>query len=499
MSGSMTGLLENAGRRFGAAPALTMLGGQTFSFEALAGEAARLAGHLRSQSIGRGDRVVLYLPNGREWIVAYHAIARLGAVVVPANFLLTADEVAFILSDAEAKALIAAPAETAAIVAAASQAPDVVVEVVQGDDAAWSQLLAADPFSPVTVDPDDLFTLGFTSGTTGRPKGAMLSHANVFASVALTATIHVRTRSEKVLTALPFPHVYGNVVMNCAFVAGMHLLVMPRFEPAAALRAIGELRPSIFEGVPTMYYQMLAHPDAATIDFSSLTRCTVGGQTMPAASIAAVVELFGCPLCELWGMTELAGPATSMSPYWPPRHGTIGLPFPGVEARVVDMDDPSKVVADGEAGELRVRGSLVTKGYWRNPQATAEAIDAEGWFATGDVAVREDDGYLRIVDRRKDLIITGGYNIYPAELEQVIAAHPAVSMVAVAPVVDEEKGELAKAFVVLRTGEACSEAELLEHCRLSLARYKVPRLIAFVDDLPKTSTGKIMRRALRTG
>lgn len=497
MQGRISDLVPRAARRFGDDPAFTLLGGATTSFATIERLVAGFAGWLAGQGIGRQDRVVLHLPNGLDWIVAYHAIARLGAVVVPANFLLTPHEVAFMLADAEARALILPASRRTGDLADAVLPPDLLVVAVEPAASGRSALPWADPVDPVEVAPDDLFTLGYTSGTTGRPKGAMLSHANIFASTAHSATIHVRTRGETVLSALPFPHVYGNVVMNAAFLVGMRLLAMERFDAGAALAAIARERPALFEGVPTMFYQMLAHPDAAATDFSSLTRCTVGGQTMPAGKIAEVAERFGCPLCELWGMTEVAGPATSHSPYWSPRHGTIGLPFPSVELRVADLDDPTRDLPDGEAGELCVRGPLVTRGYWRNPAATAAAIDAQGWLATGDIGLREPDGYFRIIDRRKDLIITGGYNIYPAEVEEVLAAHPAVAMSAVASLPDDEKGEIAKAFVVLRPGASCDAADLLAHCRRLLAAYKVPRAVAFVDDLPKTSTGKILRRALR--
>lgn len=491
MQGRISDLVPRAARRFGDDPAFTLFGGATTSFAAIERLVAGFAGWLARQGIGRQDRVVLHLPNGLDWIVAYHAIARLGAVVVPANFLLTPPEVAFILADADARALILPENRR---IGALPQ--DLLVVAIE-PSADGCALPSADPVEPADVAPDDLFTLGYTSGTTGRPKGAMLSHANIFASTAHTATIHVRTRGETVLSALPFPHVYGNIVMNAAFLVGMRLLAMERFDAGAALAAISRERPALFEGVPTMFYQMLAHPDVAATDFSSLTRCTVGGQTMPVGKIAEVATRFGCPVCELWGMTEVSGPATSHSPYWVPRHGTIGLPFPSVELRVADLDDPTCDVPDGEAGELCVRGPLVTRGYWRNRQATADTIDANGWLATGDIGLREPDGYFRIIDRRKDLIITGGYNIYPAEVEEVLATHPAVAMSAVASLPDDEKGEIAKAFVVLRPGAACDAAELAAHCRGSLAAYKVPRAFAFVDDLPKTSTGKILRRALR--
>lgn len=496
MQGRISDLVPRAAARFGDAPAFTVLGGATTSFAAIERQVAGFAGWMAAQGICRQDRVALYLPNGLDWIVAYHAIARLGAVVVPANFLLTPHEVAFMLADADARALILPTGRRAGELADAALPPDLLIVAVE-PASGRSALPSADPVEPADVAPDDLFTLCYTSGTTGRPKGAMLSHANIFASTAHSATIHVRTRGETVLSALPFPHVYGNIVMNAAFLVGMRLVAMERFEAGAVLAAIAQERPALFEGVPTMFYQMLAHPAAAATDFSSLARCTVGGQTMPVSKIAEVAERFGCPVCELWGMTEVSGPATSHSPYWTPRHGTIGLPFPSVELRVADLDDRTRDMPDGEAGELCVRGPLVTRGYWRNPQATAETIDAHGWLATGDIGLREPDGYFRIIDRRKDLIITGGYNIYPAEVEEVLATHPAVAMSAVASLPDEEKGEIAKAFVVLRSGIACDATDLAAHCRRSLAAYKVPRAFAFVDDLPKTSTGKILRRALR--
>jgi len=270
----------------------------------------------------------------------------------------------------------------------------------------------------------------------------------------------------------------------------------PKFDPDAALALIASERVTLFEGVPTMYYQLLAHADIGRADLSSLTRCTVGGQTMPVAKLEAVVRRFGCPLLELWGMTELAGPATSHSPYWAPRPGSIGLPFPGMQARIADLDEPGRDAAPGTPGELLVRGPLVTTGYYNNPAATAQALDAQGWLATGDIAYADADGYLFVVDRKKDMIITAGYNVYPAELEQVVAMHPDVVMTAVAGFPDEEKGEIAVAFVVRRQGAALDEATLLSHCRRHLAAYKVPRSVRFVQDLPKTSTGKLMRRAL---
>ena len=496
MIGSLTQL---AAQRFGDAIAV-VAGEEQLTFADVDARAATFAGGLQGLGVMPGDRVVLHLANGWRWIVAYYAIARLGAVVVPANILLSSDEVAFMASDSDASAVISTAERGAAI---AGRLPNGSAPLFVVTDGAapgmtdFEEVLWRLPMAPTPRDLGDLCAIGYTSGTTGRPKGAMLSNRAVHMSAALTATMHQRQAGEIVVSALPLPHVYGNIVMHCAFLCGMTLVVMERFEPSAALRLIAEHRATLFEGVPTMYYYMLNEPSLGSWDLSSLRRCTVGGQTMPTSALEAVEAAFGCPVLELWGMTEVAGPAVSHSPQLPGRHGSIGLPFPAMEARVVDLEDGDRDLPDGEAGELLVRGPLVMDGYFNNPEATRSTLAPGGWLRTGDVVRRDSEGYLFVLDRKKDMIITAGYNVYPAELEQVIAQHPAVAMVAVAAVNDEAKGELAKAFVVLKPGADLTEHELLEHCRGSLASYKVPRLVEFVADLPKTSTGKILRRALR--
>ena len=488
-------LAHDAARKWGAKEAVVFPGIRTLSFDDVDALAGRFAGGLSTLGVAAGERVVLHLPNSWQWIVAYHAIARLGAVVVPANILLSAVEVDYLTTSSGARAVLV---PTGGFAFAGARPEIVIASTDPVACVAFDTLLEGAWRAPADVASDDLFTIGYTSGTTGKPKGAELTHGNVFSSTSLTATIHVRTAGDRIYSALPFPHVYGNVVMNACFLTGATLVAPARFEPGEALNAVAAERITLFEGVPTMYYQMLAHPRIADADLTSLTRCTVGGQTMPLSKIAAAAARFGCPMLELWGMTEVAGPATSHSPYWPPRHGSIGLPFPGVEFRVVDLVDPTLDIPAGEAGELLVRGPMVTRGYWKNPDATAAAISG-GWLATGDVGRVTPDGYVWIVDRKKDLILTAGYNVYPAELEQVIAMYPGVSMVAVVGVPDEEKGELAHAYVVLHRNAEVDEAGLLAHCRRQLAAYKIPRRLWFVDDLPKTSTGKIMRRALRDG
>jgi long-chain acyl-CoA synthetase len=499
----INGLSLAAANRYENAIAVSVVGGPRVTFREIEERAARFAGGLRALGFKRADRLLLHLPNGWQWIVAYYAVARLGGVVVPANILLSAAEVAYMAADSAATILVMPTERCESVATSCREWNHLSAQIIAtgpsppGNAIPYEALLAAAAAGIEEVAPEDLFTIGYTSGTTGKPKGAMLSHRCVFLSTALTATIHVRRRGDVVVSALPLPHVYGNVVMNASFLVGAQLVLLERFEADVALRSIEAERATMFEGVPTMYYYMLSHANLPSTDLSSLDRCTVGGQTMPAHKIEAVEQAFGCPLLELWGMTEVAGPAISHSPYLPPRPGSIGLVFPTIEAKITDPTDPSIELAPDTPGELLVRGPTITCGYWRNAEATREAITADGWLRTGDIARRDSQGYLYVVDRKKDVIITAGYKIYPAELEHVIALHPAVAMVAVAGTPSDEKGELAKAFIVLRPQSQATTQDIMEHCRSHLAAYKRPRAIEFVEDLPKTSTGKILRRALR--
>jgi long-chain acyl-CoA synthetase len=316
-------------------------------------------------------------------------------------------------------------------------------------------------------------------------------------NAAMTATMHVRAPTDTVVSALPCSHVYGNIVMNAAIAYGMKLVLHQSFDAERVLQSIEAHRATMFEGVPTMYMYLLGAAGLATCDLSSLTRCTVGGQTMPEAKMRQVEAAFGCPLIELWGMTELGGLGATHSLYGPSRHGSIGIPLPHMEARIISTES-GQPVPHGEVGELQMRGQLTMQGYLGRPEATREALLENGWLRTGDLARQDEAGYLYVVDRLKDMLITGGFNIYPAELERVIAEHPDVAMVAVAGLPDEIKGEIAKAYVVPRSGALLDLDELEKHCRARLAAYKVPRAFQVVDDLPKTSGGKVLRRLLKT-
>ena len=496
-------ILARSAQRFGSKPAL-IAGGRTLTYQELPDLCDRVAAALHDIGVRPGDRVSLYSPNRWEWVVAYHAALRAGAVLNPINAMLTAEEVAFVLNDCGAAAIFTSGDKAAVISGLTRSAPAlrqvISFDAATGGAASFDELLgcqAAPPEVPIPA-PEDLSTIGYTSGTTGHPKGAMQSHRAVFLNTAAVFAVQARTPDDVMLNALPLPHVYGNVVMNGTFMAGAALVVLERFDPAVALAEIARYRATVFDGVPTMYAMMLADPSMPDADVSSLRMCAVGGQTMPAAKMAEWERRAGAPLLELWGMTELGGAGTSNCAYMPNVHGSIGLALPGLEARIAAFDDASVTVPDGEPCELVVRGPFVMLGYNGNEAATRATIEPDGWLHTGDVAVRDDEGHYFIVGRKKDLIITGGYNVYPAEIERVIAAHPAVAMVAVGSVPDETRGELARAYVVLRPGLPATETEIIEHCRPHLAAYKLPRSVRFVADLPKTSTGKAMRRELKT-
>lgn len=501
MQATIGEMLATAARRFGSKP-LVVAADRTLTFEQLDRLSTQLARQLHLLGIQPRDRVTLWLENGWRWMVAYYGILKLGAIVNPCNIQLTADEIVFVVNDCGAKAIIAASSKvgglgdriTALIItdmAGAGRSVDSLLAVA-GDEASAGSL-------PIWSDGDSTSTIGYTSGTTGHPKGAMLRHSTIVMNTAMTALMHGRTSTDIVVSALPCTHVYGNVVMNAAVLCGMTLVLLPRFDEAEVLQAIQKHRATLFEGVPTMFMRMLNLPSFDTCDLSSLRVCTVGGQTMPVTKMEEVEKRFGCPLIELWGMTELGGLGTTHPHNGPRRLGSIGVALPLSEARVVAMGgDAAAELPRGEIGEFMVRGPLVMQGYFGNEEATRATIEPDGWMHTGDLVRRDEEGYFYVVDRAKEVIISGGYNIYPAELERIIAQHPAVAMVAVAAMHDELKGQVPKAFIVPKVGVSCASSEIIEHCRTRLAPYKVPREVAFLDDLPKTSTGKILRRMLAT-
>jgi long-chain acyl-CoA synthetase len=491
-------VLPHAANAFGDRTAL-VIEGRSFTFRELDDLSDALAASLVRLGLKPGDRVTLYAPNSWEWIVSYYGALKTGAVINPINVMLTPSEVAYVTSDCGAKALIGAADKVAAALEAGVSG---LIAVVFGDASTagalpFNELIAKrQSFEPVAVKPEALSTIGYTSGTTGHPKGAMQSHRAVILNVAMLAQLHLKTPLDTVVTAVPCPHVYGNVIFNAAMMYGPKLVLHPRFDAGEILASIAAHKATMFEGVPTMYMYMLVHPEFDAFPLASLSRCTVGGQTMPVAKMQEVERRFACPLIELWGMTELAGVGTTFPSNGPHKLGSIGVAIPHTEARIADAADAAVTMPRGEVGELMMRGPIVMMGYYGNESATREAIEPDGWLHTGDLATMDEEGAIFVVDRKKDMINTGGFKVFPAEIERVIAAHPSVAMVAVGGQPDELKGEIAKAYVVLKPGATPDADSILAFCRAELAAYKAPRAIQFVADLPKTSTGKIMRREL---
>lgn len=478
---------------------------RSLSFAELDDLSDRLASSLRRLGVGAGSVVALFSPNRWEWIVSYHATLKLGAVVSPLNVMLTPEEALFVLRDAEVSALIGSNERLESVSRVLDSVPtlDVVVDfdLVSQDSErhGFAELTAAPApgFVSADVDPSGLACIAYTSGTTGHPKGAMQSQRSLVLNCAYTATMHARSSADTVVTALPCTHVYGNVAINGTFLVGGTVVLLERFDAARVLELIGMHRATLFEGVPTMYALMLNSPTIESADLGSLTRSTVGGQTIAESIIDRWEALSGAPLLELWGMTELSGLGSTHALYAPNVHGSIGVALPGTELKVAAIEDPSVEVGPGVPGELMARGPLVTTGYHHNESATAELLESDGWLHTGDVATHDGLGHFFVVDRLKDMILTGGYNVYPAEIERVLIGHQSVALVAVGREPDETKGEVAHAYVVLVQSREATAAELIDYCRQFLAAYKVPRAVHFVESLPTTSSGKLMRRKLR--
>jgi long-chain acyl-CoA synthetase len=465
------------------------------SYSELREAAGRVTSLLSSLGVAPGDRVGIMLPNVPAFPMAFYGTLAAGAVVVPMNPLLKSREVTFYLDDSGAKVLFAwyAAAGEAAKGAAAAGA-----QLVTVDEPDMNSLLAS-LFALHTwadrADDDDAVIL-YTSGTTGQPKGAELTHANLTRNAEITAeTLLNATPGDVVMGCLPLFHVFGLTCgLNATVVGGATLTLLPRFDGAKALHIIARDQVTIFEGVPTMYAAMLHSPAAADADTSSLRTCISGGAAMPVEILHAFEKTFGCIILEGYGLSETSPVASFNHPDAERKPGSIGTPVTGVEMRVVDANGAD--VPPGEVGEIAIRGHNVMKGYWNKPEATAEAIP-DGWFRTGDLARVDEDGYFFIVDRKKEMIIRGGYNVYPREIEEVLYEHPAVAEAAVVGIPHDSLGEEVGAAVALKPGATATPEELQAYVKERVAAYKYPRHVWLQDELPKGPTGKILRREVR--
>jgi long-chain acyl-CoA synthetase len=530
--GTLDGLARAAAQRTPDGVALDFLGART-SFAELDDRIDRFARALAAMGLRGGQRVSLHLPTCPAFVIALLGTVRAGAIAVPMNPLYTERELAELMAQATPAFSVALDLVHPRVAAAradvggeARGAPVVCVGIHQMlpapirwlyplkarregrwkplDDTAATPalpaLLARTPAGPVAAAgrPEDPAVLQPTGGTTGVPKLATLSHRNLLANSAqVGAWLAVEPRpGDAMLCALPYFHIYGlTVAMSFSLMGRMTQLLLPRFDPDQVLATAAKKRPRFFPGAPIMYAAVADHPRAGRHDLTSIECCISGSAPLAPDLQRRFEAATGATMVEGYGLSE-ASPVTHCNPLRGERRpGSIGLPFPSTDARVLDLETRSREVAPGEPGELHVRGPQVMDGYWGLPEETAEALRG-GWLATGDVATVDEDGYFRIVDRLKDLILVGGLNVYPREVEEVLMAHPAVDRAAVVAMPDERQGEVPRAVCTLRPGATASADELVAHCAENLAPYKVPRRVELRDELPVTFIGKVLRREL---
>jgi len=528
---SLDGILRRTAQRVPARTALNFLGART-TYAQLDAAVDRFAHVLQGMGVTRGDHVSLHLPTSPAFVIASMGAVRAGASVVPMNPLYVERELAVLFADTTPKVSVTLDVLVPRLRRVADDGVGrpgrLVVTGIQDSlpapikwlypikarrEGHWNpqphnyetpnlfRLLREAPAGPVesSASPDDLAVLQPTGGTTGLPKAAMLTHRNLVANAVQVAAWFPEATKDgppTLLCPLPLFHIYGlTVAMNYALLTGGTLLLLPRFDPMQVLKTAAHNRPNLFPGAPTMYQAIAHHPEVGKFDLSSIDACISGAAPLSLEVQRDFEAITGGRVCEGYGLTE-ASPVTHCNPiHGERRNGTIGLPFPSTDARVVDPATGA-VVGVGAPGELEVRGPQVMAGYWQRPEETAATL-RDGWLRTGDIATMDADGYFTIVDRAKDLIIVGGINVYPREVEDVLHSHPAVADAAVIGVPDERRGEVPFGFVVPAKGATVTEAELLEHCRANLARYKIPRGIEFRPELPKTFIGKVLRKDLR--
>lgn len=504
--------------------------GKEMTFKALLSEAKKFASYLQSLGLEKGDRVASMLPNTPQAVITYYGALLAGGTVVQVNPLYTERELAYQMQDSGAKFIVCldilVPRVTAVkedtdlehviVTRIADYLPfpkniiypflqkreyKLVVKVEATDHThLWKEIMknGSEDYQEVTINPrEDLALLQYTGGTTGKPKGVMLTHLNLVSNVQMAAKwISKAKRDEEiVLGVLPFFHVYGmTTVMNLSIMYGSKMVLLPKFNPEEVLKTIQKHKPTLFPGAPTIYIGLLNHPKINDYDLSSIKACISGSASLPVEVQEQFEKITKGKLVEGYGLTETS-PVTHANPIWGRRvNGSIGLPWPNTDAKIVE-EGTTKELPIGEVGEIAVKGPQVMRGYWNNKEETDQVLK-DGWLLTGDMGRMDEDGYFYVVDRKGDMIIAGGFNIYPREVEEVLFEHPAIVEASVIGVPDEYRGETVKAVIVLKEGSTVTEKDLDKYCRQHLAAYKVPRLYEFREELPKTIVGKVLKRQL---
>jgi long-chain acyl-CoA synthetase len=489
--------------------------GQDTSYAEFDVSVSKFASALQDLGVEKGDHIAFLLGNTPHFLISLYATMRIGATAIPVNPIYTPDEISYIIQNSDAKAVIALDQLLPLVEQAAGAFPTVAHYIICETDPSTPEKIAALPASvknkvrsftqligagttngnPVDVDGNETAIILYTSGTTGRPKGAMLTHKNIYSNARDVADYLGFSEEDRVVATLPVFHVFAlTVVVNAPLLKGATILLVPRFSPGDVFKITREKEATVFAGVPTMYNFLYQFPEGRKEDFESIRLSISGGSSLPVALLHNFEEKFNVRISEGYGLSE-SSPVTCFNPTDRERiPGSIGTTITNVENKVVD--ELGHEVPDGEVGELIVRGPNVMKGYYKMPEETAAAL-RDGWLYTGDLARRDEDGYFYIVDRKKDLVIVGGYNVYPREVEEVLFEHRDVVEAAVIGVPDPDFGEAVHAFVVLKDGVKEDVGSLESYCSKRLAKYKVPKHIEFLDELPKNTTGKILRRNLK--
>ncbi|MCA1031983.1 AMP-binding protein [Bacillus timonensis] len=521
--------LKDASEEFSEKTAIHFLG-KELKFNELYEKALKFANYLKHLGLKKGDRVAIMLPNCPQAVIGYYGVLFAGGIVVQTNPLYTERELEYQINDSGSDIILTldllyprvskvkAVTKLKHIIVTGikdylpfpknliypfiqKKQHGIVVKVEEDDqNHLFTRILASTEAKEIDVDinpSEDLALLQYTGGTTGFPKGVMLTHKNLVANTLMSAHWMYKSKrgEESILGILPFFHVYGmTAVMNLSIMQGFKMILLPKFDALDTLKTIQKLKPTLFPGAPTIYIALLNHPDIKKYDLSSVDSCLSGSAPLPVEVQEQFEKVTGGKLVEGYGLSE-ASPVTHANFLWDKRvSGSVGVPWPDTDSVVLSPDN-SGPAGPNEIGELIVRGPQVMKGYWNKPEET-EAVLKDGWLYTGDMAYMDEQGFYYIVDRKKDMIIAGGFNIYPREIEEVLYENEKIQEVVVAGVPDPYRGETVKAYVVLKEGMECSEQELDEFARKHLASYKVPRIYEFRSELPKTAVGKILRRAL---
>lgn len=463
--------------------------------------ARRFASALRELGVEPGDRVGIMMSNRPEFVFAFYGALMAGATVVLYNVMLKPGEIEYIASDSGTKAIVVQDTLLPGLLEGVGDVPSLEHVIVVGDAPADELSFEAlihqgEPdFAPVATSLDDVALLVYTSGTTGKPKGAMLTHFNVLSNLASMSEMRPPRPDTKTLCVLPLFHCFGlNSVLNFSVMRGYTICLLPRFETEAVIDALMNKGITNFSGTPTMYFHILNHPKSQGATFPALRRCGCGGAPLPLEIRRAFRRRFGVDITEGYGLSESTVSACGYPEGYPIKSGSVGVPIPGMHLRIVDEHDLELRI--GEIGEIVLQGPNIMAGYWNRPEETERAL-RDGWLHTGDLGYIDDQGFVFIVDRKKDLIIKGGYNIYPREIEEAIYQLDEVDMAAVIGVPDEAKGEVVQAIVSLKSGRRLTAEQIMDHLRKTLSKYKLPESVTIIDALPTGPTGKILKRELR--